>query len=83
MEDANQTAIGEISISKDMVERVLAEWEKENPGKDATKHMGAEEFSRRMMIGDQGQRAVYETMIYDARYGKCTMVTNQLGATRA
>jgi hypothetical protein len=39
----------ELSISPEMIERVLAEWEAENPGRDATRDMGEDEFARRVM----------------------------------
>ena len=40
----------QITFSVEMVERVLREWEEENPGKDATMDMGSDEFARRMMV---------------------------------
>lgn len=49
MSEIKTTAI-EVSFSPEMIELVLSEWEEEHPGKDATIDMGADEFSRRMMI---------------------------------
>ena len=46
----NPTTSIEVIFSPEMIELVLSEWEQENPGKDAMKDMGADEFSRRMMI---------------------------------
>ena len=40
----------EISITPEMIERVLREWEQEHPGADATLDMGEDEFARRVMI---------------------------------
>jgi hypothetical protein len=40
----------ELTLSPEMVARVLAEWEEEHPGQDATLDMGEDEFARRMMI---------------------------------
>jgi acyl-CoA synthetase (AMP-forming)/AMP-acid ligase II len=39
----------EVSFSPEMIERVLTEWEEEHPGRNATRDMGADEFTRRMM----------------------------------
>lgn len=39
----------ELSFSPEIIERVMSEWEEENPGKNV-REIGAEEFSRRMMI---------------------------------
>jgi hypothetical protein len=40
----------ELTITPEMIERVLTEWDDEHPGKDATLDMGPDEFARRMMI---------------------------------
>lgn len=45
-----KTTTVEVHFSPEVIERVLSEWEEEHPGKDAMKDMGADEFSRRMMI---------------------------------
>lgn len=39
----------ELTISREMVEQVLTEWEQEHPGQDAFPDMGEDEFADRMM----------------------------------
>jgi hypothetical protein len=40
----------ELAITREMIERVLAEWEQEHPGGNPMLDMGEDEFARRMMI---------------------------------
>ena len=47
--EAEEVMAVEVSFSVEMIEKVLREWEEENPGKDAI-DMGSDEFSRRMMV---------------------------------
>lgn len=39
----------EVKLDAATIEMVMSQWEEENPGKDAMKDMGPDEFSRRMM----------------------------------
>lgn len=45
-----RSPIVEIGVTPEMIEKVLSEWEAENPGKDAMRDMGEDEFAKRMML---------------------------------
>ena len=40
----------EVTMSEEMVEQVISEWQEEHPSQDAMQDMSGDEFMRRLMI---------------------------------